>query len=279
MNYRHAFHAGNFADVVKHVALVSVLQSLRKKEAPFAVVDMHAGGGLYDLEGDAAQRTKEWTGGIGRLRDVGDGPPALLSYLETVRSFGPASYPGSALIIATFLRAQDRFVAIEKHPEEQARLAQTLKPFARVRTLAGDAYERLGALLPPPERRALILIDPPYEAPDEFARTALAFAKAYRRFETGIYLLWFPIKSSGEADRFMGEILATGVRKLLRLDIDIAPGGKSRDERLTRAGLAVVNAPFGFAKEMGEIFSLLEPLLGEPNARAATRIVTLAGET
>ncbi len=256
MNYRHAFHAGNFADVVKHLALVSVLLHLAKKQTPFAVIDSHAGRGAYDLRGEEARRTGEAASGIGRLAGLSGGPPALETYLELTRA--PQTYPGSPLIAAKLLRPQDRLVAIEKHPEDATALAAALKPFRKAHAQTADGYTRLAALLPPPERRGIVLIDPPYEAPGEFAEVARALVGALRRFATGIYLVWFPIKSAAEADGFCGEVLAAGPKQALRLDVSLA---KPSDERLTSAGLLVVNPPFGFQAEMQAALTLALPLM------------------
>ena len=244
MNYRHAFHAGNFADVTKHLALVSVLLHLRKKPSPFAVIDSHAGRGSYDLGGGEAARTGEAANGIGRLAGLDGGPPALRTYLELARTGD--TYPGSPLIAAKLLRRQDRLIAIEKHPEEAVALTAALKPFRKAHAENADGYARLAALLPPPERRGAVLIDPPYESTEEFADAARALAGALRRFATGIYLVWFPLKSAADADGFCGEVLAAGARKALRLDVRL---GAARADRLSAAGLVVVNPPFGFEAE------------------------------
>src|SRR5258708_5977154 len=202
MNYRHAFHAGNFADVVKHIALVAILLHLRRKDAAFAVIDTHAGRGLYDLSAEAAERTGEAQKGIGRILampQAGAAYPAVLArYIETVKAAGDGFYPGSPLIAAHLLRPQDRLVAIEKHPEEAAALAKALPPLANLRSECADGYARLNALLPPPERRGLVLIDPPFEAPDEFQQAARTLGEALPRFANGIYLLWYPPKSAGD---------------------------------------------------------------------------------
>ncbi|GAA0564723.1 23S rRNA (adenine(2030)-N(6))-methyltransferase RlmJ [Rhizomicrobium electricum] len=255
MNYRHAFHAGNFADVVKHLALIAGLGHLRRKEAGFAVVDTHGGRGAYDLAATEAARTGEAAEGIGRLTDVKGGPAALTTYRELA---GGAVYPGSPLIAAKLLRPQDRLVAVEMHPEDAAALRQTLRPYAKARVEEGDGYKRLVALVPPPERRGLILIDPPYEAPDEFRFAAQAVAAAYRRFATGIYLVWFPIKSASEANSFCGEVLACGAAKVLRIDVEkrgVAEG------KLAAAGLAVINPPWQFDDEMRAALDIVLPCL------------------
>lgn len=259
MNYRHAFHAGNFADVVKHLALVAVLLHLRGKDAAFAVIDTHAGRGLYDLSSEEARRTGEAASGIGRLRDVGDGLKALSSYLGLVRGCGEEAYPGSPLLAAQLLRPQDRYSAVEMHPAEAAALAEVLKPYRKAHVECGDGYARLLALVPPPERRGVVLIDPPYEVEDEFETVAHAFAGAYRRFATGIYLVWFPRKSQAEAAKLCGEMLAAGVSKALRLDV-VRPA--ATDDRLDAAGLLVVNPPYRFEEEMRGALAPVLPLLG-----------------
>lgn len=273
MNYRHAFHAGNFADVIKHLALVSILLHLRRKPAPFAVIDSHAGRGLYDLKGAEARRSGEAEAGIARVRDLEGGPPALATYLDLVRACGPHAYPGSPLVAARLLRERDRLVAIEKHPGDAAALAAALRTISRARVSEGDGYARLPALLPPPERRGLVLIDPPYEQPDEFAQAARAAAEIQRRFATGICLIWFPVKSPSAANAFCGEVLAAGARKLLRLDVAVdAARGK-----LSAAGLLVANPPFGFDAEMEEALGVLCPRLGGERP-ARHRMAWLRGE-
>ena len=272
MNYRHAFHAGNFADVVKHVALVAILLHLRKKEKPFRVIDTHAGAGLYDIRGEAAQRTGEAGGGIEKLRDLtGDALPAALStYLDIVRTCDPAHYPGSPMIAAQLLRMGDKLIAIERHAEEEAKLASALARFRNTRAVCADGYTRLPALLPPPERRGLVLIDPPYEADDEFARVTAALATARKRFATGIYLVWYPIKSQAASDALSGEVLAGGTKEVLRITIDVGQGvaGADGKERLSAAGLLVVNPPYGFAEEMRRAADIAAPRLG-PSTRIA----------
>lgn len=277
MNYRHAFHAGSFADVVKHVALVAILGHLKKKDTPFAVIDTHAGRGLYDLGSNEAARTRESDSGIRRLDGLADGPPSLITYVNLVSSFGETSYPGSPLIAARLKRPTDRLVAIEKHPEEEIELARLLQPFAKTRAVLADGYAQLAALLPPPERCGLILIDPPYESPSEFHDTARAVLSVHRRFATGICLVWFPQKSESEANRFCGEVVHGGLKNVLRIDFDTAPDKSSEDERLRSAGLLVINPPFGFAQEMKTVLALLEPLLGmKAGEKARSRVGALA---
>jgi 23S rRNA (adenine2030-N6)-methyltransferase len=206
-------------------------------------------------------------------------PRALQRYLEIVKQAGDAVYPGSPIIAASLLRAQDRLVAIEMHEEDAVALKAALATYRNraLHTECADGYTRLNALLPPPERRGLVLIDPPFESPDEFRDEARALAGALKRFATGSYLLWFPIKSAAEANAFCGEILATGVKKALRIDIHVGPAEARTDEkvRLSAAGLIVINPPYGFAEEMYESLAILAPLL---SANARTEVRWLAGE-
>ena len=266
MNYRHSYHAGNFADVVKHLAEVAILVHLEKKETPFAVIDSHAGRGSYDLDSDEALKTGEAASGI-QVLDGLSGSPLVDRYLSLVEE-GRRTYPGSPLIAAKMLRPQDRLVAVEKHPEEAEALKKTLSPWRKARVEEGDGYARLASLLPPPERRGLVLIDPPFEAPNEFESLARAVRGALRRFTTGIYLVWYPIKADAAARAFEGEVLM-GARKALKIEAAIdAPEGK-----LARAGVLVINPPFGFAAAMAEALDKVAPRL-----KAKTRLEWLAGK-
>jgi 23S rRNA (adenine2030-N6)-methyltransferase len=272
MNYRHAYHAGNFADVVKHLALTAILLHLRKKETPFAVIDTHAGRGRYDLTDERAARTGEAANGIGKLGGV-TAEGALGEYLRLAGQ--GASYPGSPLIAAALLRPQDRLVAIEMHPEEAAALKAALAGMRNAHAEEADGYARLSALLPPKERRGLVLIDPPFEAEEEFAAEAEALHVGLRRWATGIFLLWFPIKSVAEAKAFAGEILNAGAKKAVRVDLDIgaAEHAVGTKTRLTATGLIVVNPPFGFAEEMQGSLARIAPLLS-PQAKGTVSVLS-----
>jgi 23S rRNA (adenine2030-N6)-methyltransferase len=267
MNYRHGYHAGNFADVVKHVALVAILLHLRKKDTGFSVIDSHAGRGSYDLAGEQAARTGEAQAGVARLKDLsGEMPEALATYLSLVKESPGASakagaainkYPGSPLIAAKLLRPQDRLTAVEKHPQEFAALKDVLAPYRNAVAEHADGYTRSVKLLPPSSRRGVVLIDPPFESPDEFSALAQLVREATRKFATGIYLVWYPIKSDAEAKAFAGEALSGGIDKALTIEVKVpAPEGK-----LGRAGLLVVNPPYGFGAAMREAGRLLAPLL------------------
>ncbi|HEX3664445.1 MAG TPA: 23S rRNA (adenine(2030)-N(6))-methyltransferase RlmJ [Rhizomicrobium sp.] len=273
MNYRHAFHAGNFADVIKHIALVAVLRHLRQKDKPFCIIDTHAGAGIYDLESTEAARTGEAAAGIGRLLSLHDDPQlpdALRAYLTLVKQEGEGRYPGSARIATRLLRPQDRLVAIERHPVAAGTLHTSLSGIRNARVVEADGYERLPALLPPHERRGVILIDPPYEAENEFTRVGEALAAAHRRFATGIYVVWYPIKSRAAVDALYGEASASGIGQTLRVEVETDRVSSPERERLAGAGLLIVNPPFGFDDRMRRIASVVAPLLGRTNQKPAT---------
>ena len=273
MNYRHAYHAGNLADVLKHAAMIAVLTHLRKTPAGFAVLDSHAGRGLYDLGSEEARKTGEAAQGYARLRPLADLPPLLQSYRELVESCGGNRYPGSPLVGLNLLRPGDRLVAIEKHPDEFAALRQVLGQDSRVRLTEGDGYRQLAKLLPPRERRGLVLIDPPYEAEDEFQTAVRTLIAAYRRFATGIYLLWYPAKERTAVAAAAGELLNGGIKELLRLELDVGGGG----DRLSATGLLVINPPFGFTAEITTCADFLAHALAR-GPGAASILEVLAGE-
>lgn len=262
MNYRHAFHAGNFADVVKHLALVRILLHLRRKETPFAVIDAQAGRGVYDLSSDAAQRTGEAETGIEAIRHL-TGPEALQTYISLAAD--PSAYPGSPLIAAKLMRPQDRLVAVEKHPEEAGELKKTLAIFRKARVEEADGYRALTALLPPPERRGLVLLDPPFEMADEFEQLAQSVKQGLTRFATGIFLIWYPIKDQAAARSFCGEVVTGLPPAVTALTVEVsiaAPEGK-----LNKTGLLVLNPPYGFDADMEAMLALVAPRL--PQAKSA----------
>jgi len=278
MNYRHAYHAGNFADVLKHAALVSVLQHLHKKEKPFAVIDTHAGRGIYETSGAEAEKTGEATEGIGRLLSLSSVPGVLANYLAVVRTFGEGRYPGSPLIATRMLRPRDRLVAVEFETTEYDALAKQLSAIPNARALHGDGYRELSRLLPPPERRAAILVDPPYEREHEFVRAAGVLVDAHRRFATGIYLLWYPAKILSLVSATAAELLNAGVRSLLRIELDVGTREPPRPDRgppMTATGMLVINPPFGFAGEMQAILPFLAEILAQ-GPWAAGRLEVLA---
>ena len=270
MNYRHAFHAGNFADVLKHVFLTRALVYLTRKDAALRFIDTHAGMGRYDLNSDAARRSPEWRDGIGRLLKAK--PPAevaelLKPYLDAVGPFDPAeglpvSYPGSPALAQALLRSQDRIALCEAHPEEREKLIAALGHDARLSIVGTDGYVALNAYTPPKERRGLALIDPPYEVTDEAARVEATLAKALNKWPRGVYLLWRPIKDELEDRRFLNSLKALGAPAMLRLEIDVGPiaPGPNSPNPLRRCGLLFVNPPFGLIDEARVLMPYLTKL-------------------
>lgn len=281
MNYRHGFHAGNFADVFKHALLARLLAYLTRKETPFRVIDTHAGEGAYDLASEEAGRTLEWRGGVGRLADLSDADEetrALLApYLGCVGAFGadgrPAVYPGSPLIAARLMRPQDRAIFCELRPDAFDALRYRFGRDARVRTIHIDGYTGLGAYVPPKERRGLVLIDPPFERTDEFDAMFAAFLAAYRKWPTGVYVLWRPSKDAAAERRFLARFETAGVSRALGLSLAVAAGG----EGLRRTGLVVVNPPYVFEEEARRILSFLAPRLAQGEG-AGFEIERLSGD-
>lgn len=251
MNYRHAYHAGNFADVVKHTLLLQVLDHLRAKPAPFAALDTHAGAGLYDLEAAQPQRTGEFRTGIGQLlHDAATAPPphpALTMYCTAVQACNAPEaplrfYPGSPCLIQARLRPDDRLTLVEKHPEAAQALRQRFREDRRIAVHADDGYLALKRLLPPRERRGLVLIDPPFEDPMEWTRLVEGLVQAYRRWSTGHYLLWYPIKERAAVWRFHAALEQTGIPRMLAAEVLVHP--EDDPFRLNGCGLLLVNPPW-----------------------------------
>jgi 23S rRNA (adenine2030-N6)-methyltransferase len=273
MNYRHAFHAGNFADVIKHIVLARILTYLHEKPAAFRVIDTHAGAGLYDLTGDEAMRSGEWRTGIARLMQarLSDSVAALIApYLDIVRAFNPqrdlAAYPGSPLIARALLRPQDRLVACELEPQARKQLIRALHRDTQARVVDLDGWTALPAFVPPQERRGLLLIDPPYEDRGEFKRLADGFSAAYAKWPTGIYLLWYPVKERRATDTLAQHVARianateTADAKCLRVEFSVAPS--TSESGLVSAGLLIVNPPWTLASELKAILPELEKPLG-----------------
>ncbi len=276
MNYRHAFHAGNFADCFKHALLVWLLQALLRKPAPVFVLDTHAGAGAYDLSSGPAERTGEWRAGIGRLLDAppAELPAALGPYVGLVRALGP--YPGSPALIRALLRPDDRLACCELHPEDYEVLRRRFAPDRRVGVHRRDGWEALGALLPPRERRGLVLIDPPYENPDEFPALAAGLRRGHARFAGGVFAAWYPITHRAPGRGFHQAMVESAIPDILAAELWLrAPDDPAR---LNGCGLVVVNPPFGFETEAPPILAALRDRLGEGEPGEGTALLRLAGE-
>jgi 23S rRNA (adenine2030-N6)-methyltransferase len=283
MNYRHVYHAGNFADVVKHAVLARLVEYLKLKDKAFRVIDTHAGVGLYDLSSEEAQKTGEWRSGIARLLDARLAPEAatlLAPYLDAVKAVNPDGgllrYPGSPLIVRGLLRKQDRLSAIELHPQDSAALKTLFADDYQVRVLELDGWLALGAHLPPKEKRGLLLVDPPFEKEGEFDRLAEGLKKAYRRWPGGIYALWYPAKDRRAVKAFREALAGSGIAKVMDIRFDIRPPAAG-ELRLDGTGMIVVNPPFTLEKELAAILPALHGVLGE-SKKAGWQVEWLAGE-
>jgi 23S rRNA (adenine2030-N6)-methyltransferase len=246
MNYRHGFHAGNFADVLKHAIFLACLDHLALKDKAFAVIDTHAGAGVYDLSGADAQKTGEWRDGIGRLLDTEDAPALVARYVSAIQAAqtagfeGMTLYPGSPRLALQVLRPADRLTAVELHPPSAALLTAALQGKRNARIMQTDGYAALARLVPPPEKRGLVLIDPPFESGDEFARLARAVKETYDRWEAGTILAWYPVKDANAATRFEAELHGHAIPNMLVAGLTVlAPS-----ERMASCALVVINPPF-----------------------------------
>jgi 23S rRNA (adenine2030-N6)-methyltransferase len=284
MNYRHAYHAGNFADVLKHAVLALVIEHLKGKPAPFRVIDTHAGIGVYDLASEAATKTGEWREGIGRILAADAKLPpaaaaALSPYLGVVRALNGdgmlACYPGSPLLARRLMREGDRLVVNELHPEDHAALAKLFARDAQTKVLALDGFTALKSLLPPKERRGVVLVDPAYEVPGELDRLVSGLKEVERRFATGTILLWYPIKDAKPVAAFRKKIGDLGLAKVMAVELLIR---KPDDPALLNgAGLIVVNAPFTLSAKLGALLPELARLLAQ-GPGAAFRLEELGRE-
>jgi 23S rRNA (adenine2030-N6)-methyltransferase len=292
MNYQHAFHAGNFADVHKHAVLARILEHLCRKPAAFRVIDSHAGAGRYDLLGPEASRSGEWRDGIARLWKLPFRSPScagesreaealhalLAPYLGAVAALNPGgelrAYPGSPLVAKALLRPQDRLIACELEPRSARSLKAALRGDRRAKVLTIDGWTALGATVPPQERRGLVLIDPPFEDAADFTRLSAALATAQRKWPSGIYMLWYPIKDRDAPDALARRLRRLALPKILRCEILL--GRPRADAGLIGSGLIVINPPFTLEPEL----RIMLPALGQIfSPTAAHRIDWLAKET
>jgi 23S rRNA (adenine2030-N6)-methyltransferase len=267
MNYRHIYHAGNFADVLKHAVLALVIEYMKGKPAPFRVIDTHAGIGLYDLSSEEAQKTGEYRTGIARLLEASlpVGVGALLApYLDVVCALNTPGkiecYPGSPYLAHKLTRSADTLVACELHPDDWLSLRQLFAADPRIKVLHLDGWLGLKSLLPPKERRGLILIDPPFEEPGEFERMEQGLAAIHRRFATGTAILWYPIKDPAPARDFRLKAMKTGFSKALSIELYVrAP---RHEDVLNGTGLLIVNPPFVLADQLASLMPYLTATLG-----------------
>ena len=269
MNYRHAYHAGNHGDVLKHIVLTRVLTHFKKKDKPFRFIDAHAGIGVYDLGGVQAGKTREWQTGIGKMAEpfAPEIEALLAPHREIVAALNRAGdfqhYPGSPWIAARMLRGTDRMIANELHPEDKILLGDCFRHDRRVRVTGADAETCIKANLPPPERRGLVLIDPAYELADEAERAVRMLAQGLRRFPMGCFILWYPVKADGLADRLCDAVRVLAMQGTLRCELRVREPFK--EGGLAGSGLVIVNPPWTLEKELALLLPALAHRLGLGN--------------
>nr|WP_319513750.1 23S rRNA (adenine(2030)-N(6))-methyltransferase RlmJ [uncultured Cohaesibacter sp.] len=276
MNYRHIYHAGNFADCLKHIILTRILAYLQKKDKACFVLDTHAGIGEYDMSSEEAQKTGEWQEGIARLCGTDKRFPPLVAeclsdYLGIIDKLNPdgemALYPGSPRLIEQMLRPVDRATFIEKHPQDAETLAFTMGRNRQIHVREDDGWVALRADLPPKERRGMVLVDPPFEEPDEYIRMVDAFLKGYRRWSTGIYCLWYPIKARRDVDDAAQMLAESGVDNILRAEMIIHKLDTAK--RLNGTGLFIINPPYTLHDELKALLPVLADIFGQTARRSS----------
>lgn len=252
LSYRHSFHAGNHADVLKHLVLARILAYLVRKDKPLCYLDTHAGAGGYALQGVQAQKNREYETGIGRLWERDDLPVPLADYVELVRRFNPGTelqyYPGSPWLARQLLRPTDRLFLHELHPADCAALREHSAGDRRVKVSCADGYQGCIALVPPMERRGLVLIDPSFELKSDYRKAIETLHQAYKRFATGVYALWYPVVERARVESMERALRATGIPRVDRYELAIAPD--RRGHGMSASGLLVVNPPWGLRGEM-----------------------------
>ena len=264
LSYRHSFHAGNHADVLKHIVLMLILENLKQKEKGFYYLDTHAGVGRYRLFGDEAEKTAEFVEGIGRLWDKTDLPPDVQRYVDLIKKLNYGGkelryYAGSPLIAAQLLRAQDRALLTELHPSDYPLLRNNFKQFENVTAKRDNGFQQLKATLPPKERRGLVLIDPPYELKEDYDLVVKAVEEGYKRFATGVYALWYPVVLRQQTKRIIKGLEATDIRKILQIELAIRPDSDQRG--MTASGMIVINPPWTLEGQMKQILPYLTQTL------------------
>ncbi len=286
MNYRHIYHAGNFADVLKHAVLAQLVLYMQKKDKAFRVLDTHAGIGLYDLSSEEAQKTGEWRDGIGKVMAAEFSPQVaavLKPYLDAVRELNPGFetdgalklYPGSPKLSRMLFRPQDRLAAMELHPEDNARLSRLFEGDFQTRVTELDGWLALGAHLPPKEKRGVVLVDPPFELEGEYDRLVKGLATAYRRFPGGTYCLWYPLKKGAPIKAFHEQLQALNIPKMLCAELTVISDRETTG--LNGSGLIIVNPPFTLKDELHLVLPALKDVMAK-DRYASQRAFWLRGE-
>ncbi len=279
LSYQHEYHAGNFADVHKHLCLRVLFESLLRKDKPFCYIDCHAGAGVYDLAGTEARRTSEFSAGIGRLwaHREEPGPAALAAYLEAVAALNPGKelryYPGSPALARQWLRPQDRALLLELHPQAQLALKQHMRGDSRSSVHARDCYEGLPALVPPPIRRGLVLLDPSYEVKDEYRQIVVLTATAFKRWGNASYAIWYPLLGAARHLELLAALQRSGMPEVLVTELTVA--GRDETDGMYGSGMAIVNAPWQTDRALAALLPGVAELLAPD--RGAAHLRWLAG--
>ena len=268
LSYRHSFHAGNFADVLKHQVQTLIIDALQQKETPFVYHDTHAAAGRYDLRDPKSEKTGEYKEGIARIWQADDAPEAMQSYLEIIEELNPNGqltyYPGSPLVAKTLMGNFNRLELTELHPTDIELLKQEFKGDRKVRIQKIDGYQGIRAMLPPPQRRALVLIDPPYELKTEHDDAIEGIVAAHKRFATGIYALWYPMVSRSQVKRFCNKFTQQGIRNILRIEMCVRQDTEGYG--MTGSGMIIVNPPWKLEQQMKEILPWLTKQLAQDDS-------------
>ena len=262
LSYRHAFHAGNHADVLKHCVLMLVLEYVTQKDKPFLYVDTHAGAGLYDLQSDWAKKTRDFDTGIGRIwqLDVTNIPEGMHGYLRAIKALNPQGdlheYPGSPWLAQTMLREQDKARLFELHSKEYHYLQLLFARSKQIKTEHRDGFQGLSAVLPPAERRAVILVDPPYEVKADYQTVVESVKAAYKKFSTGIYLLWYPVVNRKFINRIERELADSGIRNILLAELAIS--ADAEEAGMTASGMIIINPPWQLQDALKKVLPYLQ---------------------
>lgn len=278
LSYRHAFHAGNFADVLKHVVLVEILEYLTQKEKPFCVIDTHAGAGKYALDSDFALKTREFESGIAKLLARDDLPQSVKSYVELQKRFNNGkfqTYAGSPLLTKQLLRAKDRLCLFELHSNEFEILKVNMKNDKRIFCEKADGLKNSLALLPPIERRGLVLIDPSYEIKSDYSEVMKTLIQMHKRFATGTYALWYPVIERARNAALEMTFKKSGISNIVLFELGVSPDNSGRG--MNASGMIIINPPWNLAETMKKILPYLAEILGE-NGAGNFRIETLVSE-
>jgi len=263
LSYRHSFHAGNHADVLKHTVQSLIIESLKEKEKPFLYLDTHAGAGRYQLSGEHAERTGEYLEGIARIWQRDDIPEELAAYMSVVNHFNRNEslryYPGSPLIARQLLREDDKLHLTELHPSDFPLLRSEFQKDDRTRVARADGYQQLNAQLPPPSRRGLLLMDPPYEMKTDYQDVVKGIQEGYKRFATGTYALWYPVVMRQQIKKMLRDLEATGIRRILQIELGVRPDSDQRG--MTASGMIVINPPWKLEQQMNNVLPWLLKVL------------------